>query len=64
MIQDTEKIVTQLDRLYWSDSHQYNQYCNNLKSYGYRIFRNSEGKHIVKNDVMDFFGNLFGGFNK
>ena len=64
MIQDMEKIVAQLDRLYWPDIYRYNQYCDNLKSYGYRIFRNSKGKHMVKSDVADFLGNLFGGFGK
>lgn len=59
MIQDTEKIVTQLDRLYWSDSYKYKQFCDNLKSCGYRIFRNKEGKHIIKCDVLDFLSGLF-----
>lgn len=59
MIQDIDKIVTQLDRLYWSDSEQYNQYCDNLKSCGYKIFRNNKGQHIVRNGALDFLDNMF-----
>lgn len=48
-----DNIVNELDRLYEFDTDKYVSECNYWKSKGYRIFRNSEGKHkvVVPQDV-------------
>ena len=69
-------IEDELDRLYKYEIDKYAEECNILKSIGYRIFRNPDGKHRVveqarMNDIHNnnsifntFFGELFGGKNQ
>lgn len=42
-----ETIAKELDRLYQFDMNKYLSECDAWKKYGYRIFRNAEGKHKV-----------------
>lgn len=42
-----ETIAEELDRLYQFDMDKYLSECNLWKKHGYRIFRNSDGKHKV-----------------
>ena len=43
-----DSISEELDRLYQFEISEYIARCSELKSKGYRIFRNPEGKHKVK----------------
>jgi len=38
----------ELNKLYWSDPQKYLQKIDRMKSLGYRILRNSKGKHKVE----------------
>jgi len=41
-------IVTDLDKYYIQDKEKYQTYLSNVKNvFGYKVFRNSEGKHKV-----------------
>ena len=41
-------IVEDLNRLYQKDQGRYEFYLSNVKSEGYKVFRNSQGKHKVE----------------
>ena len=66
-----DNIVAELDRLYEFDIEKYVSECDQWKRMGYKIYRNSEGKHKVveparpsdmygDNDVYNAFGGIFG----
>lgn len=42
-----------LDNFYQTDRVKYEEKLTIVKSMGYRVFRNSEGKHIIKYDLDD-----------
>ena len=63
-----ETIAKELDRLYQFDMNKYLSECDAWKKYGYRIFRNAEGKHKVvvrvqettnSSDIYNAFGGIF-----
>lgn len=61
----TEVFVDELNRLYEFDIEKYIKECDDLKRMGYKIYRNSEGKHKVvappsKSDIKDMFPGGFG----
>lgn len=63
-------IIEELNRLYQYDMDKYLSECSDLKGFGYKIYRNSNGKHkivapIKDNDVKtvdinQVFGGIFG----
>jgi len=66
-----EVIEAELDRLYQFEIDKYVEECNTWKRYGYRIYRNPDGKHKVveparpndmygDNDIFNAFGGIFG----
>lgn len=56
-----QKIINKLDILYSSNNRdQYDKQVETLKSVGYRIFRNSDGKHKVEYNTQ-YFQQMFGG---
>ena len=56
---NNKNIADELNRLYRSDGVNYMKYVHNLKSSGYKIYKNSENMHIVKGGVPDVFSSLF-----
>ena len=54
-----EDIQNRLDSLYWTNSKEYMEHLNLVKGLGYRVFRNSKGRHRVKMDMSNAFGGLF-----
>ena len=44
---NVENIAKELDRLYQSDTDKYVEECEIWKKFGYKIYRNSDGKHKV-----------------
>ena len=57
-----EVFAEELDRLYEFEIEKYIKECDDLKRMGYKIYRNSEGKHkvieppkISKPDVSNMF---------
>lgn len=57
----TSEIANYLDSLLAVNSSRYLSELNRIKQNGYRVFRNSQGKHKVQTDVNSMFGNIFGG---
>ena len=56
-----QEIINKLDILYNSDNRdQYDKQIEMLKGVGYRIFRNSDGKHKVEYNTH-YFQQMFGG---
>ena len=56
-----QEIINKLDILYDSnDKDQYEKHVETLKGVGYRIFRNSDGKHKVEYNTH-YFQQMFGG---
>ena len=55
-----EEIVAKLNMLYSSDKEQYEEHVETLKGIGYKIYRNSEGKHKVEYNNQ-YFAEMFGG---
>lgn len=62
------KYTVDLDKAY--NSYTYDSLLNTVKRKGFKVFRNPEGKHKLKEDpswtpqkeaVSDLFGDLFGG---
>ena len=64
-------ITAELDRLYEFEIDKYVSECDQLKKIGYKIYRNSDGKHKVveparpsdmygDNDIYNAFGGIFG----
>lgn len=49
-----------LDLLYKTNPEKYQRKLDTIKSSGYRVFRNVNGEHIVKQDE-DFIYKAFGG---
>jgi hypothetical protein len=37
-----------LNKLYWTDSIEYLRMLNDIKSKGYKVLRNSKGKHKIE----------------
>ena len=54
-----EDIQNRLNTLYCTDPKEYMEHLNMLKGIGYRIFRNSKGKHKVEMDMATAFGGVF-----
>lgn len=45
---DTKEYEEELNKLYWTDPKYYLYRVQKLKDAGYKIYRNSAGKHKVK----------------
>lgn len=70
MMNNTDTIAEELNRLYEFEMDKYINECNIFKGAGFRIFRNSEGKHKVvapqkaeplkNDDIYKVFGGVFG----
>lgn len=45
---DTKEYEEELNKLYWTDPKYYLYRVHKLKDAGYKIYRNSAGKHKVK----------------
>ena len=70
-----EVIEQELNRLYITDKDKYNEECDDWKSKGYKIYRDTKGRHMIVEPVKDqddysaiygkefgdIFGNIFGG---
>lgn len=54
------EIIKNLNELYVSDPQKYSDYLRNVKDEGYKVFRNSAGKHKVELDIYSAFGGIFG----
>jgi len=60
-----EVFTEELDRLYEFEIEKYIKECDDLKRMGYKIYRNSEGKHKVvappskSNMYPEGFGEIF-----
>lgn len=66
-MQTLEEIKQELDRLYFLDPKHYLYRLQKYKEAGYRILRNSAGKHKVNATMEQMFGgtmfeNIFNGF--
>lgn len=55
-----DEIVNKLNILYATDKEKYEEHVETLKGVGYRIFRNSNGKHKVDYNTS-YFQEMFGG---
>ena len=58
-----EDLQNDLDKRYVSDSEEYYERIKLLKGMGYKVFRNSSGKHRVEmnpNYIYEAFGGIFG----
>lgn len=55
-----DKLVEELNRLYFSDPERYIERLTSIKDAGYKVFRNSAGKHKVTFDIYDSFSGIFG----
>ena len=59
-------IEQELNRLYATDSTKYKEECDNWKSKGYKIYRDSKGRHKViepikkQNKYEQFYNTLYG----
>ena len=51
-----ERIESDLDRLYWSDSERYQEHLETIKGIGYKVLRNSKGQHKIQADLSAAFG--------
>ncbi len=70
-----EVIERELNRLYITDKDKYKEECDDWKSKGYKIYRDTKGRHMIVEPVKeqddysamygkefgDIFGNIFGG---
>lgn len=70
-----EVIEQELNRLYITDKDKYKEECDDWKSKGYKIYRDTKGRHMIVEPVKeqddysaiygkefgDIFGNIFGG---
>ena len=59
----TPEIVDRLNQLYWTDIEGYQTFLKKVKDAGYKVLRNSKGKHIVNGGFSDVFTQLFNGQN-
>ena len=59
-----EVIERELNRLYIVDSVKYKEECDDWKSKGYKIYRDTKGRHKVIEPIKDnssaTYGNTFG----
>ena len=55
-----QEIQNRLDTLFKGDRDKYLEHVETLKGVGYRVFRNSEGKHKVEYNTQ-YFQQVFGG---
>jgi hypothetical protein len=60
MVIDNKDAAKNLDKLYVEDLTKYYEYLNRLKQNDNKVYRNSDGKHIVKMEMTDIFGGVFG----
>ena len=56
-----QEIVEKLDKLYWTDIPGYTEYLQKIKGVGYKVFRNSKGKHKIESPFGGVFDKIFGG---
>ena len=64
MVPTMEEIIEDLNRRYFADPDGYVERVEMFKGMGYKIYRNSAGKHKVQlnNDYLkEAFGGVFGG---
>lgn len=59
----TPEIVDRLNQLYWTDIEGYQTFLKKVKDAGYKVLRNSKGKHKVDGGLGDIFAQLFGSNN-
>lgn len=57
---DTEKIIEDLNYLYFHDIRAYKEKVETLKGMNFKIYRNTAGEHKVKSNIMNAFGGIFG----
>lgn len=57
-----QEITERLDKLYWTDIQGYFDYLSRVKATGYKVLRNSKGKHRVESGFGEAFDKIFGGF--
>ncbi len=57
---DIDHLKTMLDALYADKNSNYYERLQFAKDLGYKVFRNSEGKHLVE-DNSDYLKEAFGG---
>lgn len=59
----TDAMAARLDELYMSyDTEKYAEHLDMVKCLGYKVYRNSDGKHklvINKNVINEAFGGIF-----
>lgn len=46
-----QEMENRLNQLYWTDSEAYLRQLEMIKGMGFRVFRNSKGKHKVQADM-------------
>lgn len=56
-----QEIVDKLNKLYWTNPQDYMEYLQRIKAAGYKVYRNSKGKHKVEGGFMDMFNQILGG---
>ena len=54
-----EQIESDLNKLYFTDPDRYMERLNTIKGIGYKVLRNSQGKHRVQMDMSTAFGGVF-----
>ena len=59
----TEAIVLELNRYYMCDKSKYQEECDYWKSRGYKIYRDSKGRHkVVEPPKQDDKSNIYNGY--
>lgn len=56
-----QEYADKLDKLYWTDIPGYQDYLQKVKQAGYKVYRNSKGKHKVEGGFIDMFTQILGG---
>ena len=54
-----EDLQNDLNKLYFTDPDRYMERLNVIKGIGYKVLRNSQGKHRVQMDMSTAFGGVF-----
>ena len=64
----TKKLESDLNNLFKTNPTKYADKLNDIKNMGYKVYRNSDGDHKIKqneNFIYEAFGGVFGQiFNK
>jgi len=62
MAPNIKDMENRLNTLYWTDSEKYMELLDVIKGMGFKIYRNSKGKHRVQMDMSNAFGGIFKDF--